>query len=221
MSSANSISVFQDLRLHRGAHSLESLRDAILARVDVPWRHAKEREAMAAQVGMQPEECLVFERAADDVLPAVGLVFWREAEGYHVSNVVPIDSGRLSHDEYNRAVQDFGERIVGPAAADLGLAVELTAGAESLEDWMSSASGERLRRFSRGANKSTGSSHPCDRERWFAFICGVHAEGCDLDTDKLARWLIEVERWHEEGAHDLTIEYEFARELLKHYDGSR
>lgn len=221
MASSGSISVFQDLRLPRGPHSLERLRNEVLEHVAAPWRHAKDREDEASDIGLQANECLFFERHADDDLPAVGLVFWREADGYHVSNVIPIDSGRLSYAQYNAALQEFARRIVAPAATALGLDIELTADRESPEDWMSSVSVERLMRFSRGANKSTGSSHPYDRERWFAFICGVHREDRDIDTDKLARWLREVERWHEEGANDLAIEYEFARELLKQYDESR
>ncbi len=221
MPSSGSISVYQDLHLPRGPHSLERIRDEVLARIVAPWRHAKDREEEASDIGLQSDECVFFERSADDDLPAVGLVFWRDPDGYRVSNIIPIESGRLSHVQYNRALQEFGKLIVAPAAATLGLGIELTADGESPEDWMSGASVQRLTQFSRGANKSTGSAHPCDRERWFAFICGVHAEGFDLDTDKLARWLIEVERWHEEGAHDLAIEYEFARDLLKHYDGSR
>lgn len=221
MDSSGSISVFQDLRLLRGPHSLDRLRSEVLEHIVTPWRHAKDRENAASDIGLQANECLFFERHENDGLPAVGLVFWREADGYHVSNIIPIESGRLSYAQYNAALQEFARCIVAPAAATLGLEIELTADRESPEDWMSSASVKRLKQFSRGANKSTGSSHPYDRERWFAFICGVHMEGREIDTDKLARWLLEVERWHDDGASDLAIEYEFARELLKHYDGSR
>ena len=97
----------------------------------------------------------------------------------------------------------------------------MSADVQSPEDWMSPTSAELLKRFSRNANKSTGSSHPFDRERWHEFIIGLHAERREIDTEKLGRWLQDVERWSDEAAIDLIIEYEFGRDLLKQYDGSR
>ena len=76
-----------------------------------------------------------------------------------------------------------------------------------------------LRSFSTLANKSTGSAHPLDEQRWFAFIIAVHKDGSPLDAGTLGRWLIEDEAWPEDSAHTLTIEYEVARSLLKAYDG--
>jgi hypothetical protein len=37
----------------------------------------------------------------------------------------------------------------------------------------------------------------------------------------LARWLKEVEGWDDDHAHELAIQYEFARELLEKYDLER
>ena len=53
-----------------------------------------------------------------------------------------------------------------------------------------------------------------DRERWYAFIVKAHGHDEKLDTDRLGRWLIQVERWPEDEAHDLVIEYEFGSGLL-------
>ena len=192
-----------------------------MARVSAPWRHASNREESALQIGVQDDEYLLFERQADDSLPAVGLIFWREIDGYRVTNIVPIEADQLSHAQYNAALQDFAEKIVKPTTKALALDIEMSADVQSPEDWMSPTSAELLKRFSRNANKSTGSSHPFDRERWHEFIIGLHAERREIDTEKLGRWLQDVERWSDEAAIDLIIEYEFGRDLLKQYDGSR
>jgi hypothetical protein len=77
-----------------------------------------------------------------------------------------------------------------------------------------------LRRFSRSANKSTGAAHPWTGARWYAFIIATHHTSKRLDTDQLVRWLVEVEHWSEDIAHELAIDYEFALGLLEQYDQS-
>ena len=90
-----------------------------------------------------------------------------------------------------------------------------------MTDWASveinrEISARRYRcRFSILANHGTGSSHPLDRERWFAFLLCCHRDRCELDTDMLQRWLMEQGDWSFERASDLAIEYEFGRGLLK------
>lgn len=221
MSQPGTIPVFQDLSLLRGSCALHVLRETLIAKTSLPWRHTHDRDESALGIGAQADEFLAFERLADEQLPAVGLIFWREDDGYRVSNIVPLKAHQLTHAQYNASLQDFMARVVEPAAHALGLSIETTAATQSPVDWMSPDSAERLSRFSRNANKSTGSSHPFDRERWYAFIIGLHAERRDVDTEKLARWLEDVEHWSDETAIDLVIEYEFGRGLLKQYDGSR
>jgi hypothetical protein len=68
------------------------------------------------------------------------------------------------------------------------------------------------------ANKSTGASHPKDKERWFEFLISAHRTSARLDADLLARWLSEAEGWPEDTAHALAIDYEFALGLLQKYD---
>jgi hypothetical protein len=68
-----------------------------------------------------------------------------------------------------------------------------------------------LRAFS--ANK-LGASHPYDRERWLRFLIRAHMDHVELDATTLSRWFIEEEHWDEDRAHDLAIQFDFARELL-------
>lgn len=80
------------------------------------------------------------------------------------------------------------------------------------------AAEEALHNFSILANKATGSSHPRDQERWFQFIFAAYRAPQQLDIDNLMRWLVEIEGWSDEKAHDLVIEYEFGLALLKEYN---
>ena len=89
---------------------------------------------------------------------------------------------------------------------------------EELDDWLPRAAADALRRFSSLANKATGSSHPSDRERWFAFLIAAHCDRGSLNAGRLERWLIESERWPIESAQGLAVEYELALDLLEEYD---
>ena len=71
-----------------------------------------------------------------------------------------------------------------------------------------------LRHFSHAANKTTGSAHPKDRERWLRFLSLAHADAKQMDPARLARWLTEIEDWDGDAVHGLIAEYEFALELL-------
>ena len=83
---------------------------------------------------------------------------------------------------------------------------------------LSEAAADALRRFNALANKSTGASHPYDRQRWFDFVIQTHTDRSELDPDLLHRWLIESEDWPEDQASDLAIEYERSRALLARFE---
>jgi len=213
--SAASIDVFQDLTLRLGSRPLKEVHDALVAQTAKPWRHAPERETHDS---LHTEaEFFAFEREEDGDSPNVGLVLWKEPDCLHVTNIVPIQTGQLSYRQYNAALRDFSNRIAAPVAAKLGLKLDISSATESLTDWMSESTAILLRRFSLLANKSTGSSHPMDRERWLAFVIAAHQERREV-SGYLKRWLIEVEHWPVETATELAIEYDFGVELLKTYD---
>src|SRR5690606_15672910 len=119
------------------------------------------------------------------------------------------------------ALEDFSASVAQPAAAAAGFTVEMTAAEQGLDNWLPTEAAEALRSFSSHANKATGSSHPQDRERWFAFLLAVHRSRAERDTGFLVRWLTEVEGWSDDEAHTLAIEYEFGLALLDEYDRSK
>lgn len=102
-----------------------------------------------------------------------------------------------------------------------GIELVLTSTDQTIEDWTDHDTASALKRFSSLANKSTGRSHPLDEERWLDFIISAHHGGRSLDPEQLSRWLIEVERWSDDIAHDLASEYSMGMALLDRYDRTR
>ena len=142
----------------------------------------------------------------------------RATSWLHVSNIIPKDTRQLTYDQYNSVLRDFHDRFAKPAADSLNVAVELSASEQTVENWLSPESAKRLLAFNAGANKSTGSSHPMDRERWCDFLIALHRAGENPSEALLERWLVEEEKWPEEIAFDLICEFEFARDLLSRFD---
>jgi len=161
---------------------------------------------------------LAFGRKASEDFRAAGLTLWGRDGGYYVPNIVPIGGERLSVAQYNAILADFIERIVSPVASRFDYQIDTTEARQGLEDWTSPAAAQRLRIFSAAANKSTGASHPMDQRRWFDFVIAVHESGKAIGTDRLIRWLHEIEGWDEEGAHKLAAQYETALGLIQRYE---
>jgi len=160
-----------------------------------------------SKVGEREAASLYLARAQD---PSAALL--------RVSNIVPTDIQKLSYDQYNLIIAEFHNRLVRPVCESLDVRVSLSQPEQTLENWISPELATRLRSFSRLANKSTGSSHPYDRQRWCNFLIALHRAKESLDTGLLERWLIEEEHWPEDTTSDLISEFEFSQDLLKHAD---
>jgi hypothetical protein len=215
-----SIEVFQDLYLRKRSSS-SAIRDSILTQVQEPWRHDPGREEDIRSYASDQEDVIVLVRASFDEIDESGLVLWQKDDDYKVANIVPRNVGELGIANYNTILRDFVTRVAEPAALKGNFEIELTSPNQTLEDWLDTEPADKLRRFSRLANKSTGAAHPMDRERWYAFLIATHCASKRLDSDQLARWLVEVEGWFPERAQELAIDYEFALGLLEQYDQSQ
>jgi hypothetical protein len=210
------VKVFQDLSFKGPPDALKSLLDRIEERASGEWRRDPDKEK---ELSGSPSPMLCYRCAAKDDREAASLwLTYRSDDELRVANVLPDETRRLDRDQYNRIVKEFHDELAYPASEGLGLEVTLTSDVATLDIWLSAEAIEKLRRFSGVANRSTGSSHPHDRTRWFDFIFTAHAEGSELPSDMLRRWLHEEERWFEEGAAELAGEYDTARELLTAYD---
>jgi hypothetical protein len=213
------IEVFQEMDIHGPKAKRVGLRAALIAAAVDPWRVDVERSADLARNAIAPLDVILYQRSAVDSCPAVVLTLWATDDGYRVPNIVPLEIGRLTYAQYNAALADFILRVARPVADELGFTIATTKPLEALEDWLSPDAAAKLKRFSGAANKSTGSSHPLDERRWFEFVVSVHLAAIEVSSEKLARWLNEVDGWSGETAHELAGDFEKSLALLAFYDG--
>lgn len=183
------------------------------------WRrdHEAERDARVTGAAERKFYYYTCERR-EGREPALVALYRRDARNFSVSNVVPREVSQLNVDQYNRVLGDFHDEVLSRVQTDVPVVFWLDTDQLRLEDLLPADVMDYLRAFSAAANRSTGSSHPLDRERWFIFIVGLHRSGAahKLTVDDLERWLVEVEKWHPQAASKLAGEFEFAVALLDH-----
>src|SRR3546814_4951253 len=63
---------------------------------------------------------MIFERAEDGRFPAARLVLWPETTGFSVPNIVPVEMGELSTENYNGLLEEFASLIAIPVAERFG-----------------------------------------------------------------------------------------------------
>lgn len=204
---------FKDLVIKANDKDIENFISALTERLsgNPIWSRSEDKENNVLGVG----KIYAFKREKDNKLPSAGLSLFPKDKNisWYVPNVVPLEYGQLSYVEYNGILTEFFEDLVNPIASELGIRAEITSGAVTDVDILGEEAAQALTVFSNLANKSTGSSHPCDRERWLAFIYEVCTSGNSIDVGLLERLLIE-QGWDEERAIKLVIEFEFGRDLI-------
>ena len=152
-----------------------------------------------------------------------------------VGNIVPLEKDKLNIDEYNDILVKFYNDVIKPYK-NCGTELDISELSDDVFNPCSVISKEALKKleiFCRAANKTTGSSHPCDRERWFDFICQTVDDGKMFDSSILANFLKDENywgekpdgfigamgnyAWDEEQAYELAKEYEILCEILQYY----
>jgi hypothetical protein len=159
----------------------------------------------------------VFRLKAKAGRPAARVFLMREHLTLELTNIVPQKVGQLTRRQYNSIVDELAE-ISTPIAQQMHLELSVGSDRQELSDMLSSRAATALRAFSDLANKSTGSAHPLDRQRWFNFLILAHLDRSRLDTETLVRWLREESHWPEHEAAELGSEFDFARYLLEAYE---
>ncbi len=213
--------IFRDLRFRGEPERIEAAVEAIRQSLTDGWTRNAEAEERLRETAIGQEAYHAFTCTATDRHPAATVfLLHKEPRAANVPNILPSERGRLSHRDYNAILEEFFERFARPCAERNGVMAELTPGQVDLEHWMSPQAAEKLRRFSRSANKSSAASHPSDRERWMDFLVAVHRENSGLAAATLIRWLEESD-WPSEIAYRLSSEYESGRELLAFADRRR
>lgn len=209
--------VFQDLNVFPVA-GVDDLRDKIISKANEDWIHDSEKESEISHGFPSSEDVIVFNRKAFHDIDGSMLILWQFNNRYSVTNIVPCNVGELGIDKYNSIITDFVEKIISPLCDSGFLTFELTKSEKDIRDLLSEPTARLLESFSRLANKSTGASHPSDQERWIKFLLKSHELNETASATDLMQWLVEIERWPEEQASKLVINYEFSRDLLNAYE---
>lgn len=210
------VRIYRDVSLEGSETEIGNAQQR-LSVFDATDRWACDEEGLARRVGL---DATVFRFLGEDAPRALVWLTW-EATTADVSNIVPATAGSLSRDEYNRIAEAFVVEVLRPTLHTHGIRIELGATDETIDDLLNAEVAKALRTFSHTANKSTGAAHPNDSRRWIHFVVLAHRNDVALSPDVLHRWLLEDEEWDDKQAHELAIQYEQARDLLRQYDEER
>ena len=202
---------YKDLSINTGDVGIIEYVKRITDNLSGSWERAYENEENSKNLG---EIAYCFRRKSDSILPGAGLsIFQKDRNIWYIPNVIPTESGQLTYDNYNEILTEFYEKCLAPFSQ--GVEIFITSGNIEDRDIVGEKAAKLLNIFSSYANKSTGSSHPYDRERWFYFIVEVCNSGINVDTDALQR-LLQEQGWSKESSIELVIEFEFARDLIQY-----
>jgi hypothetical protein len=204
---------FRGLTVTGSPVQIDRFISKLLEDVGQDWKHDPASEARLALPVSGKMYCFVCSEREDR--PRAALWLHRDSPtNLTVTNIIPIPKGSLSRAEYNAIVAEFYRRFVTPATQEIGVQATLTDENRTIADWLTPRTAELLLRFSRLANRSTGTTHPLDEHRWFEFIWASHEEQARLPMEILAQWLEEDEGWPEDQALKVAAEYEKERALL-------
>jgi hypothetical protein len=204
---------FRELTIAGSPEAVERFMGALLETVGGDWERDTTSEERLLPSVTGKMYCFVCSQQEER--PRAALWLHQDAPTHaSVTNVFPILKGSLTRAEYNAIMAEFHRRFVKPAAREAGVKATLSEENVSIETWVSPRTAELLRRFSRLANRSTGTTHPLDEHRWFEFVWAAHTERTGLPAEILAQWLEEDEGWPEDQAFKVAQEYEKGRALL-------
>lgn len=205
---------YRDLYLHLNGDDIDEFIEKLTGQCQPPWRRDRAREDDPSWLD---ETLFCFERSKNAGSPSAALfLFRKEDDTWYVSNIVPTETRELTYDQYNAILEEFLRAIVQPVIEGTAIVAEMTNDEISVGTVAGEKVEEALVRFSTLANKSTGSSHPSDRKRWFEFLVLANEANSDLNADLVVRALIEM-GWSEEQAQHLGSQFEEANELLSYY----
>lgn len=156
-----------------------------------------------------------------------------------VVNIVPLSKSELTVEEYNSVLLKFYDDVIKPYK-EQNTEINISQPSDDVfnpSSIISEKALEKLKLFCNAANKSTGASHPCDKERWFDFICQTVDDGKIFDYSTLANFLSDESywgkkqddfigvmgryAWDKEKAFELAMEYESLCEILQYYKNKK
>jgi hypothetical protein len=209
--------VYRDLTISGARESLIGTIAEIETTLNDGWKRNKQiEEENRARAGLTPEQLrFCFTCTPTTSRKGALLVLMSDPEdNLRLTNIVPEELGRLTHDEFNYILEEFLQKFAGPAASKTGVKIETSSGVVSIADWFSAETAEKLRHFLKRTHGST--SLPEDYELWKAFLVSAHCDGAKVHGDLLRRWLTEDGGCDEYCADRLASEYQFSQEILEY-----
>ena len=207
---------YRHLRVTGTKETVGRILQQMLSRQAGGWRRSVAREESIRAVS----DLFCFEYDGAHGVP--GATVWvstkDDGQVLYETTIVPTIEREISVEQCNAVLESFVDHMVRPLTNESNVLVELTSAEPDLRDHMSAPVEKRLRAFSSAANKTTGGTHPMDRQRWLEFLLAAHRENIDWSSEDLHRWLVE-DGWEEDVADGLAVQYDLARDLLRAADG--
>jgi hypothetical protein len=153
---------------------------------------------------------------------AATVILSKTEEGkYYLSHVLPQEDSPnpFEVDQFNAIADEFHDRFLLPLEKSGRIFILNFEGEIDLEVDLGTFVFGKLKTFSAAANKSSGSSHPCDRQRWLDFMIALDQSEAEVSAPIVKQWLIEKGGWSESAAQELCLEFELGMELLKRKRG--
>lgn len=207
--------IFRELKIGRDSIQINHFINRVNNYVSGDWKY-------------KHDEGYLFFDYTGNLLPQsqISIYINEQQKGFiRVGNIIPLQKSMLSVEEYNKILLKFYEDIILPFKnANPDVIID-----EPSDDTfnplqiISQSALEKLQLFTSAANKSTGSAHPNDRERWFSFICQTVDDDKMFDYDTLKSFLQDEtfwgkdKAWNELFSEQLAEEYELCCEILLFY----
>ena len=226
---------FSELIIKGTKEQLDTFRREIPGYAHEPWKYSEGDRIL--------RDYILFDYTGSDVDAAEVSIYYGSdmwTKGFiKVTNIVPLEKSQLSISEYNAVLHKFYADIIKPySVKNSEIRIEgPTSDVFEPLDILSEEALKKLKKFSNAANKSTGSAHPCDQERWYDFVCQTVDDDRLIDAETLAKFLMDEDywgkkedgftgvmgtfAWGKEMAWELADEYEKLTGILQYYKRTR
>jgi hypothetical protein len=208
---------YQDLTIEGASENLDAFMDFLTKSLEGWTRNVDREKELQHGTGMK---YIIIRTPPNSGLPDANIALYKDerSQKYRVANIVPVEMGSLSKEQSNSILQAFYAECIRDNISKFELQACISNEYITSRDVLSETNAELLHRFSVVANKSTGSSHPCDGRRWRDFITSSFNSEQILDSGILFGLLLD-EEWPEEQANELVCEYEAAMDVLRNFTG--
>lgn len=208
------MNTFRDLEIHPKGRPSE-FADLLASHLPDGWSRSRETEKESSRGAGVTYYCFTCENRPG-VEHATMFFLEREDGAIYVCNIIPREKSQLGYAEYNAVLDDFTRSVLEQLPDRDEHLVMAFSDEIDVEVLLGEEGFRLLERFAKTSNRSTGSAHPSDREKWFDFIWHVHENDIDFGPSVFKRYIVEDAGWPAEQGWELTIEYEFALGLLQH-----